>query len=100
MGRGLLKISHLNFKPIDCRDDSQQGDFNMNIKIDKRIFNDVYYPYLLDYSHRYEVYYGGRGSGKTKFIFQKLLVKGLSEKRRILCMMKTTSNIKQGIWNY
>lgn len=70
----------------------------MNIKIDKRIFNDVYYPYLLDYSHRYEVYYGGRGSGKTKFIFQKLLVKGLSGKRRILCMMKTTSNIKQGIW--
>lgn len=70
----------------------------MNIVIDKSMFNPVYLPHLTDYSNRYEVYYGGRGSGKTKFIFQKLLYKSLSEKRRILCMMKTTSAIKQGIW--
>lgn len=70
----------------------------MNIVIDKSMFNPVYLPHLTDYSNRYEVYYGGCGSGKTKFIFQKLLYKSLSEKRRILCMMKTTSAIKQGIW--
>lgn len=31
----------------------------INLKINKRIFNDVYFPHLLDYSHRYEIYYGG-----------------------------------------
>lgn len=70
----------------------------LNIALDKNIFNPVYFPYLTDYSNRYEVYYGGRGSGKTKFIFQKLLYKSLTDKRRILCMMKTTNAIKQGIW--
>lgn len=29
----------------------------MNIK--KSMFNEVYFPYLFDYSRRYEVYYGG-----------------------------------------
>ncbi|MGE4213595.1 MAG: PBSX family phage terminase large subunit [Anaerotignaceae bacterium] len=62
------------------------------------MFNPTYLPYLTDYSNRYEVYMGGRGSGKTKFILQKILYKSLSEKRRILCMMKTTNAIKQGIW--
>lgn len=70
----------------------------MNINIDKKIFNPVYLPHLTDYKNRYEVYFGGRGSGKTKFIFQKLLYKALSDKRRVLCMMKTTNAIKQGIW--
>ncbi|HCR83547.1 MAG TPA: PBSX family phage terminase large subunit, partial [Lachnospiraceae bacterium] len=69
----------------------------MNLALDKNIFNSVYFPHLTDYSNRYEVYYGGRGSGKTKFIFQKLLYKSLTDKRRILCMMKTTNAIKQGI---
>ena len=31
----------------------------INLQMKKQMFNDVYYPYLFDYSHRYEVYYGG-----------------------------------------
>lgn len=31
----------------------------INLTIKKSIFNDIYYPHLLDYSKRYEVYYGG-----------------------------------------
>lgn len=31
----------------------------ITLNIAKSVFNDVYYPYLLDYSKRYEVYYGG-----------------------------------------
>lgn len=29
----------------------------ITLNIDKNVFNDVYYPYLMDYSNRYEVYY-------------------------------------------
>ena len=31
----------------------------MELILDKKLFNPSYYPYLLDYSKRYEVYYGG-----------------------------------------
>ena len=31
----------------------------ISIEINKRIFNDVYYPHLNNYKHRFEVYYGG-----------------------------------------
>ena len=31
----------------------------INLQIKKRLFNKVYYPFLFNYSNRYEVYYGG-----------------------------------------
>ena len=31
----------------------------INLTLSKKLFNDTYFPYLSDYSHRYEVYYGG-----------------------------------------
>ena len=30
----------------------------INLNISKRIFNEAYYPFLFNYSDRYEVYYG------------------------------------------
>ena len=64
----------------------------IDIKIDKKIFNDVYFPYLMDYNRRYEVYYGSAGSGKSAFVFQKILVKALKEKRKILIVRKTAKS--------
>lgn len=60
----------------------------INLKIKKRIFNSVYYPYLLDYSHRYEVYVGSAGSGKSVFAFQKVVIKACGSKRRVLVVRK------------
>lgn len=37
-------------------------------------FNPVYEPYI-ESTTRYEVYYGGRGSGKSEFIAQKLILR-------------------------
>ena len=37
----------------------------INLNISKKIFNDVYFPHLMDYSNRYEIYFGGAGSGKS-----------------------------------
>ena len=70
----------------------------INLNIDKKIFLPVYYPYLFDYSKRYNVYYGGRASGKTYFLIQKLLLKGLKEKRVILLMNKQTNKVSDGVW--
>lgn len=68
------------------------------LNINKSVFLPVYYPHLLDYSNRYNVYYGGRASGKTFFLVQKLLIKGLKEKRNILLMNKNTNKVVDGVW--
>ena len=43
---------------------------NVNIKISKQVFNDVYIPYL-ENEDRYLVFYGGGSSGKSYFIGQR-----------------------------
>lgn len=70
----------------------------INLNISKSVFLPAYYPYLWDYSKRYNVYWGGRASGKTFFIIQKLLLKGLKEKRSILLMQKRTNAVKDTVW--
>ena len=70
----------------------------IKINIGPNLVLPVYRPYLEDWQHRYNVYYGGRGSGKTRFIFDKLVLKGLREKRTILLMRKTTANCKYSVW--
>lgn len=60
----------------------------MKIKVHKEIFNPVYLPHLEDYSYRYNVFYGGAGSGKSHFIAQCLVYKALKDKRKILVLRK------------
>ena len=71
---------------------------NINLKISKQLFNDVYYPYLFDYSHRYEVYYGGAGSGKSVFLAQKLIVKAINSKRKILIIRKYGTTLRDSVF--
>lgn len=61
-------------------------------------FNDVYYPWLENYRHRYEVYYGGAGSGKSVFIAQKLLVKAIYRKRKVLVIRKYGTTIRDSVF--
>lgn len=68
------------------------------LHLSHHLFNDIYFPYLLDYTNSLEVYYGGSGSGKSVFIMQKLLVKALSDKRKVLIMRKVQSSQKESCW--
>jgi phage terminase large subunit len=60
--------------------------------------NGAYLPGLYDYSHRFEVYYGGAGSGKSVFITQKILIKALNDRRKVLIMRKVGSTLKDSCW--
>ena len=71
---------------------------NINLSLKRSLFNDIYYPYLLDYSKRYEVYYGGAGSGKSVFIAQKLLIKACREKRKVLVIRKYGTTLKDSVF--
>ena len=70
----------------------------INLQLSKALFNEVYYPYLTDYSHYQEIYYGGAGSGKSVFIAQKLIIKALNDKRKILCIRKTGNSQRESCW--
>lgn len=71
---------------------------NLDIRIDKNIFNKAYLPYVRNYEHRYEVYYGGGGSGKSHFIGQKLVIKALEDKRKILIIRKVMATQATSCW--
>lgn len=64
----------------------------IKLNISKKIFNKVYLPYLEDYSKRFEVYYGGAGSGKSVFVTQKLLYKLLRYPNRKLLVTRLVGN--------
>ena len=71
---------------------------NILLRINRMQFNDVYYPWLENYKHRYEVYYGGAGSGKSVFIAQKLLVKAIYRKRKVLVIRKYGTTIRDSVF--
>lgn len=70
----------------------------MKIKISNKMFNSAYLPSLTDYNKRYEVYYGSAGSGKSKFVAQKLIFKALKSKRKILVMRKVNKTSKNSTY--
>ena len=72
------------------------AQINLNLK--KSLFNDVYYPLLLDYSKRYEIYYGGAGSGKSVHIAMKLIIKACNSKRKVLIVRKYATTLKDSVF--
>ena len=71
---------------------------NINLKLSRTLFNDIYYPQLFDYNKRYEVYYGGAGSGKSVFIAQKLLLKAINNKRKVLVIRKYGTTLRDSVF--
>lgn len=71
---------------------------NIQLKVSRKIFNEAYFPHLYDYSHRYEIYYGGAGSGKSYFIAQKLVIKSLCSCRKVLVVRKVMATQKDSCW--
>jgi phage terminase large subunit len=64
---------------------------NVNIKISKSVFNDVYLPYLNN-EDRYLAFYGGGSSGKSYFIAQRWIYKLIQPKRCNLLVVRQTGD--------
>lgn len=58
----------------------------------------VYWPYVRDYETRFNVYYGGAGSGKSHFVAQKIILKCLQYKRKLLVVRKVGNTLKDSVW--
>lgn len=70
----------------------------INLTLDRRLFNDCYYADLFDYSHRYTVYYGGAASGKSVAITQKLILKLAASHRKLLVVRKVARTLKDSVF--
>lgn len=60
----------------------------INVSISKKVFNDVYIPYL-DNEDRYLLFYGGGSSGKSYFIVQRWIYLLLKRKMNLLVVRQT-----------
>ena len=67
-------------------------------KLNPEAFNEWIYNTIDDYSKRIEAYYGGAGSGKSFGATQKILLKALMYKRKVLVIRKIQRTIKDSIW--
>ena len=54
-------------------------------------FNEIFKP------HRYKVYYGGRGSGKSWSIARALLIMGMQKPLTILCAREIQTSINDSV---
>ena len=70
----------------------------IKLNIARSLFNDTYFPYLFDYSHRYEVYFGRAGSGKSVFVAQKIICKACTSKRKVLIIRKYATTLKDSVF--
>ena len=76
-----------------------KGGDTLNFKISKKCFNAAYLPQLNNYSKRFNVYYGGAGSGKSHFVVQKMIYKYLKYPgRKCLVARKVSSTLRESIF--
>lgn len=66
----------------------------IKLSLNKSLFVPKFFPLLLDYSTRWEIYMGSAGSAKSYFITQKLIVRACNEKIRILVCRRTATTIR------
>ena len=64
---------------------------NVNIRVSKKVFNDVYLPYL-ENDDRYLIFYGGGSSGKSYFIGERSIWKQIHPKRCNLLVVRQTAD--------
>ena len=71
----------------------------MIIDFSSDIFIPLYQPYLTDYSKDVEIYYGGRNSGKSWFVYDKHIILALQDPKSVtLVVRKFRNSIKESCW--
>lgn len=67
---------------------------NINLKLKRDIFIPKFYPFLLDYSHRWEFWVGSAGSGKSYTIAQRIIIRCCKEPIRVLVCRRYATTLR------
>lgn len=71
----------------------------MKINFNSNLFIPLYRPYLTKYDKDVEIYYGGRNSGKSWFVYDKAIILGLQDPKSVtLVVRKFRNSIKESCW--
>lgn len=71
----------------------------IQLNLNKSMFVPKFYPYLLDYSRRFEIYMGSAGSAKSYFITQKLIVRACHQPIKILVCRRYGTTIRNSCFS-
>lgn len=66
----------------------------IQLNLKKSMFAPKFYPLLFNYSNRWEVYRGSAGSAKSYFITQKLIIRCLNEKIKVMVCRRYGSTLR------
>lgn len=67
----------------------------IDITLSKDLFSPTLFPLLEDYTHRFEIYKGSAGSGKSYFATQKIILRCLKEPIKVLVCRKYATTLRQ-----
>lgn len=71
---------------------------DIELKLTKKLFTPKFYPYLMDYSHRWEFWMGSAGSSKSYTITQKLIIRAVKEPIKILVCRRYGTTIRNTVF--
>ena len=71
----------------------------VQLNLKKSLFAPKFYPYLFDYTTRWEVFYGGAGSGKSYFITQKIIIRCCREPIKVLVCRRYGSTLRNSCFS-
>jgi len=70
----------------------------IKLKVDKRIFNDYYVPYL-KCDKRTQIFYGGSSSGKSYFLAQRAVLDMIVGGHNYLILRKVAQTVRKSVFN-
>jgi len=70
----------------------------ININIKKSVFIPKFYPYLLDYSSRWEFWCGSAGSGKSYFLTQRIVTRCINEPIRFVVCRRYGTTLRNSVF--
>ena len=72
------------------------AQIQLNLK--KTSFVPKFYPYLFDYSHRWEFWCGSAGSGKSYFLSQRIIIRCCSEPIRFVVCRRYGTTLRNSVF--
>jgi phage terminase large subunit len=70
----------------------------IRLNLDNSLFIPKFYPYLLDYSNRWEFWVGSAGSGKSYFLTQRAIIRCCSEKIRFVVCRRYGTTLRNSVF--